>query len=268
MVLFIASKRLDTLVQFVKTSYLLLMTHLSTGVAAIPHSRPVSKRDRIIETASTVFAREGFAGSSIDLIAAEAGVSRQTVYNQFGDKEAVFAAVVADTTERANAGLFAALASFPDKPGDLETDLIDFARRLVTTCYCDRRAAALVRIVEAEAQRYPELFRAWREEGPGRLWAAISSRFIRLRDAGLLDVDDTDLAARQFMSLAVMDLKPAMAVGLAPTPAEVDAATRAAVHTFLRAYGSSGRPARAQAAGRKATPPPAAPARLRSARKH
>jgi AcrR family transcriptional regulator len=243
------------------------MTVLSTGVAAIPHSRPVSKRDRIIETASAVFAREGFAGSSIDLIAAEAGVSRQTVYNQFGDKEAVFAAIVADTTERANASLFAALASFPDKPGDLETDLVDFARRLVTSCFCDRRSAALVRIVEAEAQRYPELFRAWREEGPGRLWAAISYRLIRLRDAGLLDVEDTDLAARQFISLAVMDLKPAMVVGLSPTTAEVDAATRAAVRTFLRAYGTS-RPTAKASPTRKATPLPAAPARLRPARKH
>lgn len=214
------------------------MTDLSTDVAGPTHHRAVSKRDRILETASSVFAREGFAGSSIDLIAAEAGVSRQTIYNQFGDKERMFAAVVAGTTERANAGLFAALATFPDKPADLESDLTNFARRLATTCYCDRRAAALAKIVEAEAQRYPELFRAWREEGPGRLWAAISARFIRLRDAGLLDVEDTDLAARQFMTLVVMDLKPAMVVGLSPTAAEVDAASRTAVGTFLRAYGT------------------------------
>ena len=214
------------------------MTDLSSDVAAIPHNPAVSKRDRILETASSVFARDGFAGSSVDLIAAEAGVSRQTIYNQFGDKETMFAAVVADTTERANAGLYAALATFPDKPANLEKDLTDFARRLATTCFCDRRSAALLKIVEAEGQRHPGVFRVWREQGPGRLWAAISARLTRLRDTGLLDLDDTDLAARQFMSLVVMDLKPAMLVGLTPSPAEVDTATRTAVRTFLRAYGS------------------------------
>ena len=43
----------------------------------------------------SVFCREGFAGANIDLIAAEAGVSRQTVYNHHGDKEKLFMAVVA-----------------------------------------------------------------------------------------------------------------------------------------------------------------------------
>ncbi len=48
-----------------------------------------------------MFCREGFAGANIDLIAAEAGVSRQTVYNHHGDKEKLFIAVVRDLTERA-----------------------------------------------------------------------------------------------------------------------------------------------------------------------
>ena len=49
----------------------------------------------ILEAAASVFCREGFAGANIDLIAAEAGVSRQTVYNHHGDKENLFVAVVA-----------------------------------------------------------------------------------------------------------------------------------------------------------------------------
>ena len=49
--------------------------------------------------------------------------------------------------------------------------------------------------------------------------------------------DDPDLAARQLISLVNMDLKPLAMMGQRPTEAEVDAATRAAVRTFLRAYG-------------------------------
>ncbi|HET7715573.1 MAG TPA: TetR/AcrR family transcriptional regulator [Bauldia sp.] len=216
---------------------------------AAPPGGGKARRARILDAASRVFAREGFAGASIDVIAAEAGVSRQTVYNQFGDKEKVFAAVVEDTTERASAGLFATLASFPDRPKDLEAELVGFARRLAATCMCDRRAAALYKLVETEGHRYPELFEAWRERGPGRVWAAVSARLSRLAHDGLLDLDDPDLAARQLISLVNMDLRGPAMMGQRPSEAEVDAATRAAVRTFLRAYGRE-----RNAAG---SPPPA-----------
>jgi AcrR family transcriptional regulator len=199
-----------------------------------------AKRAAILETASRVFAREGFAGASIDMIAAEAGVSRQTVYNQIGDKEKVFAAVVEYTTEKANAGLFATLGTFPDHPKDLDGELTAFARRLATNCICDRRTAALWKLVETEGQRYPELFETWRKCGPDRVFSAVSAQLARLAHAGLLDLDDPDLAARQFMSLVVMDLRPATMLGRKPTDEEIDYATSTAVRTFLRAYGLGG----------------------------
>ncbi len=149
----------------------------------------------------------------------------------------MFAAVVEDTTETANAGLFATLATFPDRPKDLEAELTAFARRLAANCMCDRRAAALQKLVETEGQRYPELFEAWRERGPGRVWSAVSARLSRLAHDGLLDLDDPDLAARQLISLVNMDLRPATMIGQRPTDAEVETATRTAVRTFLRAYG-------------------------------
>jgi AcrR family transcriptional regulator len=52
-----------------------------------------------------VFCREGYAGANIDMIAAEAGVSRQTIYNHHGDKEKLFVAVVKTLTARATAGI-------------------------------------------------------------------------------------------------------------------------------------------------------------------
>src|SRR5688500_10988714 len=96
----------------------------------------LTRRALILEAASRVFAREGFSGASIDMIAAEAGVSRQTVYILIGDKESLFAAVVEETTARANADLFATLATFPDHPHDLEAELTGFARRLASNCLC------------------------------------------------------------------------------------------------------------------------------------
>lgn len=208
--------------------------------AITPARGAFAKRRAIIDTAGRVFAREGFAGASIDMIAAEAGVSRQTIYNNIGDKEKVFVAVIEDTTERANAGLFATLATFPDHPTDLEADLTAFARRLATNCLCDRCTASLWKMVETEGQRYPQLFEAWRERGPGRVWSAVSARLARLAHAGFLDLEDPDLAARQFMSLVSMDLRSTAMMGKKPTEGEIDSAVTSAVRMFLRAYGKGG----------------------------
>src|SRR5258708_13741158 len=113
-----------------------------------PSRGHVAKRTNILETASRVFAREGFAGTTIDVIAAEAGVSRQTIYNQIGDKEKVFAAEVQDNTERANASLFPTLATFPRAPKDPEGELPAFPRTLATHRMCDSRSTPLRRLVD------------------------------------------------------------------------------------------------------------------------
>ncbi|RUW28933.1 TetR/AcrR family transcriptional regulator, partial [Mesorhizobium sp. M1E.F.Ca.ET.041.01.1.1] len=97
-----------------------------------------AKRISVVDAAASVFCREGYAGANIDLIAAEAGVSRQTVYNHHGDKEKLFMAVVRDLTERCNAGIFATIATFPDQPADLESDLVAFAVRMNRNCVCNR----------------------------------------------------------------------------------------------------------------------------------
>jgi AcrR family transcriptional regulator len=197
-----------------------------------------AKRVSILEAATYVFCREGYAGANIDMIAAEAGVSRQTVYNHHGDKEKLFVAVVQALTERANAGIFATLATFPDQPVDLEAELIDFAMRLNRNCICNGDGKYLRKLIEAEGRRYPELFASWREDGPGKTWTALAARLARLAHAGHLELDDPDVAARQFLALIDADLKVSMLLGDQPDDASVRRSATNAVRTFLRAYGA------------------------------
>ncbi|MDH6232510.1 AcrR family transcriptional regulator [Mesorhizobium soli] len=202
---------------------------------AAPRSHS-AKRASILEAAAHVFCQEGFGGANIDLIAAEAGVSRQTVYNHHGDKDNLFLAVVKDITDRTNAGLFATLATFPDHPKDLEAELVAFAIRLNQNCICNRDGKFLRKLIQTEGERYPELFATWRNEGPLKTWSALAARFARLAHAGLLDVDDPDLAARQFLALINADLQVALLLGETPTEAARETSARNAVRTFLRAY--------------------------------
>lgn len=197
-----------------------------------------AKRMSILEAATDVFCREGYAGANIDMIAAEAGVSRQTVYNHHGDKEKLFVATVRALTERTNAGIFATLATFPDHPADIEAELVEFAVRLNRGCICNSDGKHLRKLIEAEGQRYPELFAAWREDGPNKTWTALAARFARLAHGGHLDIDDPDVAARQFLALINADLHLSTALGDRITEERARDAARNGLKTFLRAYGA------------------------------
>lgn len=192
----------------------------------------------ILDAATDVFCEVGVAAASIDTIASRAGVSRQTVYNQFGDKEKVFAAVVEDVTRRSGAELLATLSTFPDRPEDIEQELMAFATRLVGRCICDNDGRALRKLIEKEGQRYPELFEMWRDFGPGKSWPALSSRFAKLAHEGYLDIDDANLAARQFMALVNADLPNTYHLGAPMTEEQVKTCASNAVKTFLRAFGN------------------------------
>jgi AcrR family transcriptional regulator len=196
-----------------------------------------NKRCQIIEAATAVFCRDGFIGASIDAVAAQAGVSRQTIYNQMGDKEKLFAEVVRGITERSSAVMVRTLSTFPDKPSDIESELIEFATRLTRNCVCDVDAVAMRKLIENEGRRYPELFATWREYGPGKNWPAIAARFARLARDGQIEFDDPDLAARQFMALISADLPDSPAPGEEPTEEDVRKAATNAVKTFIRAFG-------------------------------
>jgi len=194
-----------------------------------------NKRCAIIAAATAVFVRDGFTGASIDAIAEEAGVSRQTIYNQLGDKEKLLAEVVRDITARSSAVMVSTLATFPDQPADIAKELVEFAVRLTRNCICDGDGRALRKLIENEGSRYPELFETWKDYGPGKNWPAISARFAKLARAGDIELDDPDLAARQFMALIGADLPNEP--GDRPSDEQLQRAARNGVKTFLRAYG-------------------------------
>ncbi len=207
-----------------------------------PHQAPGSdgprtKRAAIIDAAAAVFSESGYQGASIDAIAVRADVSRQTVYNQIGDKEKVFKAVVAEVTERSSAGFFKVLETFPDQPKALEDELTAFATRLLRVAVCEPNGRWLLRLLSLEGARHPELFTVWREYGPGRKHPAMAARIAQLAHAGYLDVEDPSLAARQFMALIMTDVRADIQFGIAIPEGELEALARNAVRTFLRAFG-------------------------------
>lgn len=70
------------------------------GPPGRPAGRLPAKREAILHAAVAVFLREGYARASVEAIADRAGVSKQTVYNHFGDKERLFLAAVEGERQR------------------------------------------------------------------------------------------------------------------------------------------------------------------------
>jgi AcrR family transcriptional regulator len=195
------------------------------------------KRKAIVEAATTTFLQKGYLGTSMDEIAALAGVSKQTVYKHFADKERLFSEVVTSTVDEASDPVRAEVLELRDT-GDLAADLRDLARRQLTLVM-QPKLMQLRRLVIAESSRFPELGRTFYEQGPGRTIAALAATFERLAARGLLAVDDPNLAAAQFNWLVMSaPLNQAMLLGRDHelSKSELERHADDGVRTFLAAY--------------------------------
>ena len=198
--------------------------------------RSAQKREAILDAARTAFLRNGYLGTSMDEIAAEAGVSKQTVYRQFTDKEGLFTEIVLGTIDQVGDPFFTGIETLDDSE-DLEADLREIAGQLVGVV--SPQLVQLRRLVIGEAGRFPELGRTYYERGPGRSAEGLASRFRRLAEKGLLQLDDADLAAQHFNWLVLsIPLNRAMfGVEEEFTAAELRRYADEAVRVFLAAYG-------------------------------
>ena len=207
-------------------------------MVGMPATRSERKRDAIVEAATEIFLRNGYRGTSMDDIAAAAGVSKQTVYSHFADKEALFLDIVVSTVDETGDPVRAGVVEVADS-GDLAADLVDLARRQLDQVL-QPRLLQLRRLVISEAERFPTLGEVFLERGQARTGAALADAFARLGERGLLVVDDPVQAATHFNQLILAGpVNRVMFLGLAGIPkrAERDRIAEHGVRAFLAAYG-------------------------------
>jgi TetR/AcrR family transcriptional repressor of mexJK operon len=203
--------------------------------------RSARKRRAILDAATTLFLRNGYRGTSMDEIAAVARVSKQTVYKHFADKERLFSAIVTAAVDAAGDPVLEDATALADSD-DLEADLRALARAQLERVM-QPRLMQLRRLVIGEANRFPQLGRAFYERGAGRSTAALAAAFERLTERGLLDAPDPQLAAAHFNWLVMAaPVNRAMLLGddALPTAAELDRYAEGGVRGFLAAYGRAG----------------------------
>jgi AcrR family transcriptional regulator len=205
------------------------------GAARRSSGRP-DKLAAIMRGARTVFGREGYARTSIEVIAAEAGVSTRTIYKHFASKESLFSAVLQDSATRVAQGFLAKVdrsLTGTDLRGDLVALGEAFAAR--RTDFPDH--FAMTDRFRAEAPHLsPAIIDAWKTAGPLRVEEEVVRRVRQFADRGLLRVEDPRLAATHFMALMSAGA-PNGPLDLPLLPGrEAGGAIAAAVDAFLDGY--------------------------------
>ncbi|QLE45502.1 TetR/AcrR family transcriptional regulator (plasmid) [Nostoc sp. C052] len=111
------------------------------------------KQEQILQGAMQVFLRDGYAGTSMDRVSTEAGVSKQTIYSHFQDKEGLFKALI----ERVTLASFQGIFCTEDLHGEPTILLREIAETYLTKVAENPEYLALFRLIITESQRFPEL---------------------------------------------------------------------------------------------------------------
>ena len=207
---------------------------------AAPVAAP-AKPEQIRRAALKVFLEHGYANTSIDMILAEAVVSRQTLYRYFKGKEPLFLAVVADILNEVLAAITDAMREADlEHSDDLETDLVQVGRAWLRIML-QPDVLALRRLVIGEAARLPHLAAAWNDHGPGQVRRILEPCFEALAARGLMTLDpDPQLTAAFYARTMIIPVEIAMLdIDFAPGKDVIETYIRGGVRMFLARYGTA-----------------------------
>jgi TetR/AcrR family transcriptional regulator, mexJK operon transcriptional repressor len=193
------------------------------------------KGEAIAAAALRLFLRDGYERTSVDAIAAEAGVSKRTIYNRYGDKENLFLSVLRDTYN----SMMATFREIVDKHlgdvTDVQQDLTAFALEVARSMTTAPDRIALVRLILSEAPFFPTLMRA--EQGPTTMHGSITAYLARLAGEGRLAITDPSEAAEHLVALTINQINARTMFGVVPiSDAEVERIVTGGVAAFVRAY--------------------------------
>ena len=201
--------------------------------AAAPTRLTDRKRAAILAAAVAEFRASGFDATSMDRVAATAGVSKRTVYNHFPSKDALFLQILGDMMARGSDALD--LPYRADAP--VRGQLLELVQRKLPLLH-DPDVADLARIASVAGLHNPVVARAMIAT-LGQREAGFAAWVRAAADDGKLATDDPAFAAQQLESLVKgFAFRPQVAMGqpLLAEPAQAAVAT-AAVDMFLARYG-------------------------------
>lgn len=189
-----------------------------------------AKRQAIVRAAADAFLLGGYEGTNVDHIAASAGVSKQTIYNHFGDKESLFRTICAELTAELMAPLQAASGQ------DLRATLVALGHSCLDVSLRPS-SLDLHRLIISAAKRFPELGPEIYAAGAQRMLSELAGLIERAAREGQITVGDPRTAAEQFYGMLTGFEHFRALMGIAGEHGSQDGYVRSCVDAFLAAYG-------------------------------
>jgi TetR/AcrR family transcriptional regulator, mexJK operon transcriptional repressor len=193
------------------------------------------KGEAIAHAALRLFLRDGYERTSVDAIAAEAGVSKRTIYNRYGDKENLFLSVLRDTYN----SMMVTFREIADKHlgqvTDVQQSLTAFALEVARNMTTAPDRIALVRLIMSEAPFFPSLISE--EQAPATMRGNVTAYLARLAGEGRLAITDPAEAAMHLIALTINQINARTMFGVIPvSDGEIERIIASGVAAFVRAY--------------------------------
>ncbi len=192
------------------------------------------KRERILDGAKRVFMRSSFDAASMNDITREAGVSKGTLYVYFENKEDLFTALIA----RERNIIVNSVKQSLNGNEPIEEALHAFGVKLVTSITSDYTIRAM-RTVLGVIDRMPRLAQRFFTATPENGYTVLKAYLDQQVSAGTLSIEDTEIAAKQFIDLAMAGMFKGRLFGMcdAVSAESIEKNVRSAIRVFLAAYG-------------------------------
>ncbi len=190
------------------------------------------KRQQIIEAASHAFLEKGYQHASMESIAHQAGVAKQTLYNHFGNKDALFVAVVESLCQCGHE----TMRQEDIRSDEVEAALQQYAQRKLADLISASNTA-LYRMMIAEAMRFPRLGELFFNIGMEEDRLVLVSFLQRQQQNGNLKVDDPEQAALFFQGALNAYFRPRyIMTGKKADPDSIQKHIQYCIDKFLQLY--------------------------------
>lgn len=172
-----------------------------------PRGRPrtvdaESRRADIIDCAQRTFVELGFAGTTTDIVAARARISKRTLYEQFPSKSELFAAVVSVHRH--------AMLDLP-RPEDEDVPVAEGLERIFRIGIeeeAEQQREALIHLIFRESTQFPELWDLMQIEGVAKSRGELANWLVEQQRRGKLRPDDAMVCARMLMDVVFGAIGP------------------------------------------------------------
>jgi TetR/AcrR family transcriptional regulator, mexJK operon transcriptional repressor len=190
------------------------------------------REQALLDAATRVFLQSGYASSSIQKVAREAGVSTRTIYERYKNKGELLGAVVAQLVEKDITTMSVAELDRLSVKDALLTIGNTITARIMTPTI-----RSMLQLLAAECRRFPTLALSMRERTKDRIDGAVERYFRVQMEKGVLLLPDPAKAASLFTQMINGELKDGILFGSALKVSEIQQRQHVSfvVEFFLRA---------------------------------